>query len=472
MSRQLSSPEPLPSRVRFGKFVLERMPLSLLRDGERVKLTPQAARLLDLLVERSGEVVTTEEIRAALWPDGVHVDFAQGIHFNIRQLRLALDDESRAPKYIETVPRQGYRFVASVRPDRSGVRALFGERHGRIRWTVAVIFVGLCTIGIVSIQDTLRPQHTRQASDSPSAEVQALLDRGEVLRVASDPFDRRQAVPVFEEAIAIAPHVQRGHEGLIQTLLGLEEIEEAQRAAERLLILDPHSVPALYALAHAAFFLSFDLSTALEHTDEALRVAPNDLRCRTLRIGILMAMSRLPEALAEAEATAGENPVSFIPQYNLAWAHFHARQYERSAKYARQVLEIAPRNTIATDLLVESLLRLGLRNEAITAANRFLEDWGWEHGTVRSIEDWWRVNAMERTFNVQSRLSGHFSERAYFHYALGEKERSFDLLAEACTSRDVASIAWLRTDPRFDPLRLSPEFLGTQSCLESPSSPS
>src|SRR5262245_28550883 len=99
-------------RLRFGNFEL--VGESELRTAVgRVPLQPQPLRLLLALVRRSGEIVTREELRRALWGD-VHVDHEHGINFAVRQLRLALDDDPGAPRFVETVPKVGYRFLASV----------------------------------------------------------------------------------------------------------------------------------------------------------------------------------------------------------------------------------------------------------------------------------------------------------------------------------------------------------------------
>jgi DNA-binding winged helix-turn-helix (wHTH) protein len=86
----------------------------LRRRGDRIKLPPQPFRVLELLVRRSGEVLTREEIRAGIWHDGTFVDFEQGLNFCIRQIRDALGDTAVAPRFVETLPRRGYRFRLPV----------------------------------------------------------------------------------------------------------------------------------------------------------------------------------------------------------------------------------------------------------------------------------------------------------------------------------------------------------------------
>jgi DNA-binding winged helix-turn-helix (wHTH) protein len=101
---------------RFGIFELDLEAGQLRRDGLVVKLAPQPLKLLTLLVERAGAVVTREEIRAALWSTDTFVDFDQGVNFAIRQLRDALGDSADNPRFVQTLPRRGYRFLGAAEP--------------------------------------------------------------------------------------------------------------------------------------------------------------------------------------------------------------------------------------------------------------------------------------------------------------------------------------------------------------------
>ena len=100
--------------MRFGVFELDTESEQLLKNGLAIKLKPQPFKLLKLLVNGAGRVVTRDEIRAALWSGDTFVDFDQGVNFAIKQVREALDDDSERSLYIQTVPKRGYRFVAPV----------------------------------------------------------------------------------------------------------------------------------------------------------------------------------------------------------------------------------------------------------------------------------------------------------------------------------------------------------------------
>ncbi len=99
-------------RVRFGTFEVDLVAGELFCDGRCVRLQEKPFRLLAILLQNHGDVVTREALRRALWPEDTFVDFDVGLNTAIRKLRTALDDNADNPRYIETVPRRGYRFIA------------------------------------------------------------------------------------------------------------------------------------------------------------------------------------------------------------------------------------------------------------------------------------------------------------------------------------------------------------------------
>ncbi len=106
------SEEPRLLALRFGPFELDVRSGELRRNGTTVRLQPQPLKVLLLLAGRPGDVVTREEIQTEIWPAGTFVDFEQSLNFCIRQIRAALRDDANAPRYVETLPRRGYRWVA------------------------------------------------------------------------------------------------------------------------------------------------------------------------------------------------------------------------------------------------------------------------------------------------------------------------------------------------------------------------
>ena len=103
-----------PGLLRFEPFQLDVATGELYKHGRPVRLQPQPIRVLALLVMHAGRLVTREEIRAQVWSGDTFVDFEQGLNYCIKQIRAALGDDAKAPSYVETLQRRGYRFVAHV----------------------------------------------------------------------------------------------------------------------------------------------------------------------------------------------------------------------------------------------------------------------------------------------------------------------------------------------------------------------
>src|SRR5689334_17456446 len=105
-------------QLRFGDFEFDSLSGKLFRNGRPVKIQPQPLRVLAVLLERAGEIVSRESIQTRVWGDATFVEFDQGLNYCIRQIRLALRDGAAEPLYIETLPKQGYRFIAQVEVSR------------------------------------------------------------------------------------------------------------------------------------------------------------------------------------------------------------------------------------------------------------------------------------------------------------------------------------------------------------------
>jgi len=100
--------------LRFGVFELNLDTEELRKSGTVIKLAPQPFRLLTLLANRAGQIVTREEIKEQLWGADTYVDFEQGMNHCVKQIRTVLGDNTENPLYVETLPRRGYRFLAPV----------------------------------------------------------------------------------------------------------------------------------------------------------------------------------------------------------------------------------------------------------------------------------------------------------------------------------------------------------------------
>ena len=157
--------------LRFGVFEFDLETLELRKSGQVVRLRPQAAKMLGVLSSRPGKIVTRENLQGELWGQETFVDFEHGINLCVREIRTALGDDAVTPRYVETIPRQGYRFIAPVRE----VSAATPEVVPRPRshWPAVLFLALLLAIGVGVV--TVNPNGWRLFSANPPVQAIAVL---------------------------------------------------------------------------------------------------------------------------------------------------------------------------------------------------------------------------------------------------------------------------------------------------------
>src|ERR1700756_1337501 len=128
--------EPRAESLAFGCFEVNLATGEVFRNGRRLRLSGQSSQVLVILVQRVGQVVTRDELRLLLWPDETFVDFNHGLNNCINRIRDVLGDSATNPRFIETLPKQGYRFIAAIKaPDSCTQPAREGQhsKDGQLR---------------------------------------------------------------------------------------------------------------------------------------------------------------------------------------------------------------------------------------------------------------------------------------------------------------------------------------------------
>jgi TolB-like protein/DNA-binding winged helix-turn-helix (wHTH) protein/Tfp pilus assembly protein PilF len=165
-SEEVQKVQRLPP-IRFGVFEVDVQSGELRRQGTRVKLQEQPFQALALLLEHPGKVLTREEFQKKLWPNNTFVDFDRGLNKAINRLREALGDDADNPRFIETLPQRGYRFIAPVQSPPAPHPAIPEHSPSRRRWYVAgagmLLAVGLVALAanVGGVLDRLMPQRVR-----------------------------------------------------------------------------------------------------------------------------------------------------------------------------------------------------------------------------------------------------------------------------------------------------------------------
>jgi TolB-like protein/DNA-binding winged helix-turn-helix (wHTH) protein/Tfp pilus assembly protein PilF len=145
----MQAPSPFTDIVHFGIFQLDLKAHELHKAGVKVKLQDQPFRVLAVLVDRAGQVVTREELRQKVWPTDVYVAFDQGLNNAIKKVRDALGDSAESPRFIETLARHGYRFVAPV--SAAPARSVEPRFHFGLRTLRNTALIGLTTACVLAV---------------------------------------------------------------------------------------------------------------------------------------------------------------------------------------------------------------------------------------------------------------------------------------------------------------------------------
>jgi TolB-like protein/DNA-binding winged helix-turn-helix (wHTH) protein/Tfp pilus assembly protein PilF len=165
---------PTGQTYRFGDFAFDPTSGELHTHGRKIRLQEQPFQILMLLLARPGEVVTREQVRQALWPGDTFVDFDAGLNSAVKRLRDALDDSAEAPRFVETLPRRGYRFIAHVEappalepattPAPTPAQPGRGLRFSRAAAASAALAVALAIVALVLTRDRPRGDPSSTAS--------------------------------------------------------------------------------------------------------------------------------------------------------------------------------------------------------------------------------------------------------------------------------------------------------------------
>ena len=504
--------------ARFGLFEADLDRRLLTKEGIRVKLQEQPFQVLALLLERPYEVVTREEIQQKLWPADTYVAFDDGLNTAIKKLRVALGDSADNPRFIETVPRRGYRFLAapniteqpaqtevaaetaepvsiglpaqdpnSTRDAAEGIREFPKASWGRraLPWAVAVIVVGVVTTGWIVWEKT------KNATESSAARpgVRA-AQSGRGVRRSIDPRAREeyllarnlwklrtaealaQAVDHFSLAIEHDPSYAEAFAGLancyvvmpmLSTVPTYDTYQKARQAAEKALALDDSVAEAHLAAAEVKLYSDWNFAGAETEFRRALELDSNDAQAHQWYAEFLSLMGRHQKAISEIHVAQHLDPLSMIIHHQAGQIYQNARMYSEAYLEYRKALMIQPGFGPTYAAMMLAFRREGRYPECVEAqrqANRY-----WDPGET-SIEDLKHMaDASVRGKQAYLRAALEFNKKhpstaynAAFDYALlDENEEALQWLQRSLEVREPQIINLLN-DPEFDHLRADARF--------------
>jgi len=182
----MSTPGCSPLVTRFDAFEVDLRAGELYKTGRKIKLQVLPFRALALLLERPGEVITREEFEKRLWPGDTFVDFDHSLNTAIKKLRLALGDDNKKPRFIETLPKRGYRFIGAVeQTSRVSTPAKAPSVASKVGQVAKLCSDGALSFTLVSVDDETATERAKLDAANDDVGLSLLIASQKLLMVPS-----------------------------------------------------------------------------------------------------------------------------------------------------------------------------------------------------------------------------------------------------------------------------------------------
>ncbi len=452
--------------LRFGCFEFDPETRELRRSGLRVRLPPQPLEALLALLERPGEVVERAQLRSRLWGTGTFVSFDRSLNFCINRLRHALDDDARHPRFVETVPGRGYRFIAPVsivagarRGDRPPAQERPGPSRGRPRRRGVAALVALALLLLAGHDGVQRRD----------AQAEALYARARSL-CGSEGW--RESVPLYVAALARLPDFAAAHAGLARSYLELgesgaldpDQAYPAARDAARQALAIEEQADARLVLGRVLLVYDWNWRAAEQEIRRGLELLPHSSTAWSLLARFHSARGDHAEALRAAKHAEAIDPSSLAALEESAFSHYRARRFDEAARRFRRLAERRPEEAHHRLFAIHRLA--GRHAEAVGEAAEVMRLAGVPPATIEGLRRRGPQPAeaayLRGTLDYLQREAGRqrvSPERfALLWAALGEPGEALGWLSRAADERSPELVTTLQ-DPVLDPLRRDPRFV-------------
>jgi DNA-binding winged helix-turn-helix (wHTH) protein/tetratricopeptide (TPR) repeat protein len=436
----------------------------LARGEEQVRLEPRVMDLLVHLAERSGQVVSKEELMERVWKVRYGTD--EVLTVAVYSLRKALGDEARRPRYIETVSRRGYRWIAPIAP----VAIQGAPRPRRYSWP-AVAATATVSLALFAAGAMWTLTVARRSRHVPPAEAREAYVKGRYFLDQRSMQGWQQALDQFERAVALDPQDPAAHAGLADTYSAMSDFGVASaaemrprvmKAAQRALELDSRSAEGQEALGRAQFLFDWDFAAAARSLARAVALDPDYMPAHQATAWLESARGRHAEAVAAAQRALQLDPVNTARYTELAWVLALSGRLEDALREIERALQLNPRS-FQTHMMKGWACELAGHPDAAFAAYRE----GLRIGAVP--ED--SLQRLEAVYRVEG-LAGYYRSwlnkpggsmpmsdtwRAQLYVRVGEPGRAIESLERAYEKREGA-LAWVNVEPSFQALRSDTRF--------------
>lgn len=453
--------------IAFAHFQFDPRTRELFKRGRRVRLGEKPARVLEALLSRPGDLITRRELRELLWDRETFVDFENNLNSAVATLRHALGDAAATPKYIETLPRLGYRFIGSIDAvakdaivEPASVHRPPPAARTRHIWLAGVMAVALALSSGVTTRF--------RASGEPAAVLDAryLIARGgpddiaRAIRILEAHGDLRALPPAVAEALAEAWWV-RTHGGVDREMA----FDRAERAARRTLDAGRTSSAAWRILASIKLHRDGDAESAARFAGRAIQAAPRDPHARMTSAAADLVRGRHDAALAAAREAIRLDPASWRVRADLAFFLLAAGRDQEALVESRATLALDPASRFARDTQLTAAVAIGAWEEARDAALALMTIAGAGATDLEAVKNASPIDGVAHYRRWQVATADRLAEArqwppmtaAAIYASAGDATRAVEWLRRARVARDPM-LVFLPAFRDFDPIRADPAF--------------
>lgn len=415
----------LRAGFQLGQWLVRPQDGSLGAPAGTARIEPLLMELLVCLCARAGQVVSKQQLIDAVWGGRFVSD--ETIKSSLYQLRKALDDSTRQPRFIETLPKRGYRML-------------------------------------------VQPAPLQTESRSTTTQAEQLYGKGhELLSSQPSPASLKQARLYFERATQTDPSSARAlaalaHTYILSVSVGLDAgnvlFPRAQAAAARAVELDPNLAEAHVALGVVQLLQHYDFNLAEDELRLALRLNPEDTPAHRWYARLLSWHGRHAEAIAEARRALALDPLSLPARRDLLEVLFFARRYDETIAEAQQLCDMSPsspevqlgvvwiyylqkRDAEAFSSLMAGLTSLGVAQPLLERVKKTFQ----RSGMAAVLRRWVEMLEQQKSVGLRAEV-----DLLVLRALLGDKDRCFELLEAAHQARSPYLLG-LPVSPVFDALR-------------------
>lgn len=458
----------IPDYYGFAAFRFYPGTFELLKGNKKIPLKVQPAKILNILIQKKGELVSREAIIGEIWSDRV-VEFDLSLNACIRDIRTALADDAHNQHFIETLAKRGYRFNPKVTVTEKTNGMLPKQSALKSVAVALVVAAGLAAAGYLGIQN--EPAKTVFVNPATPEETEAA--RALVLKGVSAIYDgevpkSQEAISYFQEALEIDPNYIEAHLMLARTVFSRGQVDQmplAEASLEKILELTPDNLEALALLGSIKWAVYYDWDGARADFEQTLALDPEYNRANVFLASYYSVMGDFNTSLNHINLALNQDTVRLSGNGNVGWFYYLAGRHDQALRFCDETRAINPDAQGTRRCYLNNLIILGEDEQAAAHALAYMKTKGipakdmtrLQSAGVHAVLDYFTRFEAGVAVPENNRASSAFLFKAIALTRLGDKDGAIKTLAMAYEKRNYF-LPYIRVIPDLAPLHSEEEF--------------